>query len=413
MRHQRDEDGVREKIRGGSFSGHAMAFSGGPGGIISRSSPSRRSLAENPPSEASERRDRFAALIRAERTAILTSYANSLEALRSPVITEPRAREQAMTYASEIIAYLAASAQDNQVRLDDPHDLLPWIAGAAQAGNQLSLADLLRAASALFDVTVSSLASHVKDDPELLPCFTTAIVTLNESISRWIREATLAYAGYLLERVDQAHIDERHRIARDLHDRLGEGLSVALRQLELHELTGRGDSYTPSPRAALAKEAIAEGMRRLRVVTSDLRQDSVRNLEKALIQYIDSAAGDGAASADVRLRVSGDETWASPAVIGEAFLILREAIRNALTHGTARTVLIGVALAPHELHAWVEDDGRGFVLVNRADPVPAGNGLASMRERAALLGGRLTIVSVPDRGTHVELLVPLPGHRDE
>src|ERR1039457_1256955 len=294
-----------------------MAFSGGPGGIISRSSPSRRSLAENPPSEASERRDRFAALIRAERTAILASYANSLEALRSPVITEPRAREQAMTYASEIIAYLAASAQDNQVRLDDPHDLLPWIAGAAQAGNQLSLADLLRAASALFDVTVSSLASHVKDDPELLPCFTTAIVTLNESISRWIREATLAYGGYLLERVDQAHIDERHRIARDLHDRLGEGLSVALRQLELHELTGRGD-----------------------------------------------------------------ESWSSPAVIGEAFLILREAIRNALTHGTARTVLIGVALAPHELHAWVEGGGRGFVLVKPADPVPPGNGLASQRERA-------------------------------
>jgi signal transduction histidine kinase len=163
----------------------------------------------------------------------------------------------------------------------------------------------------------------------------------------------------------------------------------------------------------MAKEAIAEGMRRLRAVTSDLRQDSVRNLEKALIEYIDSAAGDATVPADVRLRVSGDETWASPAVIGEAFLILREAIRNALRHASPRLVLIGVALAPHELHAWVEDDGRGFVPANRAGPVPAGNGLISMRERAALLGGRLTIVSVPGRGTHVGLLVPLPGHRDE
>jgi signal transduction histidine kinase len=370
-------------------------------------------VAGNPLDEVSERRDRFAALIRAERTAILSSYANSLEALRSPVIDEPRARDQAMAYASEIIAYLAASAQDHQIRLDDRHDLLPWMAGAAQAENQLSLADLLRAAAALFDVTVSSLASHVKDDPELLPCFITAIVTLNESISSRIREDTLAYTGYLLERIDQAHIDERHRIARDLHDRLGEGMSVALRQIELHELTGRENPLISSPRAALAKDAITEAMRRLRVVTSDLRQDSVRSLERALIQYIDSAAGDGAAPADVRLRVSGDETWASPQVIGEAFLILREAIRNALRHGTARMVLIGVALAPHELHAWVEDDGRGFVLVNRAGPVPAGNGLTSMRERAALLGGRLTIVSVPGRGTHIELLVPLAGHRHE
>jgi signal transduction histidine kinase len=283
------------------------------------------------------------------------------------------------------------------------------MASTVQAENQLSVADLLRASTALFDVTVSSLASHVKDDPELLPCFTAVIVTLNESISSRIREATLAYTSYLLERVDQAQIDERRRIARDLHDRLGEGMSVALRQLELHELTSGKDPLIPSPRAAMAKEAIAEGMRRLRAVTSDLRQDSVRNLEKALIQYIDSAAGEGTVPADVRLRVSGDETWASPAVIGEAFLILREAIRNALRHAAPRLVLIGVAVAPHELYAWVEDDGRGFVLGSHAASVPADNGLTSMRERVALLGGRLTIVSVPGRGTLVELLVPLPG----
>jgi signal transduction histidine kinase len=257
-------------------------------------------------------------------------------------------------------------------------------------------------------VTVSSLASHVKDDPELLPCFTTAVVALNENISRRIRDSTLAYTGYLLERVDQAHIDERRRIARDLHDRLGEGLSVALRQLELHELTSRENPITP-PRAAMAKEAITEAMRRLRVVTSDLRQDSVRSLENALIQYIDSVAAD----ADVRLRVSGDETWAPPAVIDEAFLILREAIRNALRHGAPRMVLIGVALAPHELHAWVEDDGCGFVLGDHATSVFTGTGLTSMRERAALTGGRLSIASAPGQGTYVELLVPLQGHRDE
>jgi signal transduction histidine kinase len=364
-----------------------------------------------PPGEAGERHERFAALIRAERTAILTSYADRLEQLRSPIFAQPRARDQAMTYASEIIAYVAASAQGHQIRTDARHELLPWMIGAAQAESEseseLSLAELLRAAAVFFDVTVSSLARHVKHDPDLLPSFITAIVTLNEGISRRTREATLAYPGYLLERVDQAHIDERRRIARDLHDRLGEGMSVALRQLELHELTSREDTLAPRPRAAMAKDAITEAMRRLRVVTADLRQDSVRSLEKALIQYIDSVAGDGAASADVRLRVSGDETWASPAVIEEAFLILREAIRNALKHGNPQLVLIGVALAPHELHAWVEDDGRGFVLVNRGGPGPTGTGTTSMRERAALLGGRLTIASVPGQGTHVELVVPL------
>lgn len=379
-----------------------------------------RSVAEDPaqdsgwpPSELRGRRERFAALIRAERPAILTSYANSLEASRSPVIADPRACDQAMMDASEILADVAASVHGSDIQTDGRYEMLPWIAGPAGAESQLSPADLLRAAETFFDVTVGSLASHVKDDPELLPCFTTAIVALNENISRRIREATLAYTGYLLERVDQAHIDERHRIARDLHDRLGEGMSVALRQLELHELTSNSDALTPSPRAAMAKDAIAEAMRRLRVVTSDLRQESVRSLEKALIQYIDATARDVAADADVRLRVSGDETWASPTIIDQAFLIIREAIRNALRHGSPGMVLIGVALAPHQLRAWVEDDGRGFVPGPRADPVSGGTGLTSMRERAALIGGRLTISSLPGQGTHVELLVPLPGHRDE
>ena len=367
-----------------------------------------------PSSEVRERRERFAALIRADQAAILTSYANSLKASRSPVIADPRACDQAMTDASEIMADVAASVQGSEIQIDSRYEMLPWIIGPAGAESQLSPADLLRAAETFFDVTVSSMASHVKDDPELLPCFTTAIVALNENINRRIREATLAYTGYLLERVDQAHIDERHRIARDLHDRLGEGMSVALRQLELHELTSNTDPLTPSsPRAAMAKDAITEAMRRLRVVTSDLRQESVRSLEKALIQYIDAAARDVAADADVRLRVSGDETWASPTVIDEAFLVIREAIRNALRHGTPRMVLIGVALAPHELRAWVEDDGCGFVPGPRADPASGGTGLTSMRERAALIGGRLTIASIPGQGTHVELLVPLPGHRDE
>jgi signal transduction histidine kinase len=111
--------------------------------------------------------------------------------------------------------------------------------------------------------------------------------------------------------------------------------------------------------------------------------------------------------------VSGDERWAPLPVIDEAFLIIREAIRNALAHGSPRLVVIGIALAPHDLLARVEDDGIGFAAGPARDPRTAGTGLVSMRERAAVLGGRLRIASTPGQGTVVELLVPLPGHRDE
>lgn len=363
-----------------------------------------------PLSEAGGRRERFAALIRAERAAILALYAESLEVPGDTVTAEPSGRDLAMANGAEIIADVAARVQGSGGTIDDRHTMLARMAGGERAGSLSSPAYLLRAAATFFDITVNALATHVRDDPGLLPYFVTAIRALNESISRWIGDATLAHTGYLLERVEQAHIDERRRIARDLHDRLGEGMSVALRQLELHEITSEGDTLTPLPRVAVAKEALIEAMRRLRLVTSDLRQESVRNLERALVQYIDSIT---AAGAEVRLRVSGDETWAPPVVIDETFLIIREAIRNALRHGASPVVLIGVALAPHELYGWIEDNGRGFAPAVSTDPVRSGNGLASMRERAALMGGQLTIASAPGRGTRVELLVPLTGRHNE
>jgi signal transduction histidine kinase len=361
----------------------------------------------SPRSEVGEPSERFAVFMSSQRETILACFAKRLEESHSPVTAAPRAFEEAMANAANILADVAATLRGNCVRIDDRYQIPPWMSGSGGASSQLSPADLLRAAVAFFDVTVDCLADGIKDDPGLIPCFAKAVVALNEGISARIREATLAYTGYLLERVDQAHLDERRRIARELHDRLGEGMSVALRQLELHELAEGQPARVR--RATRAKDAIAEAMRRLRVVISDLRHEPVRSLEKALIEYIDSVAAD----ADVRLRVSGDETWAPPSVIDEAFLILREAIRNALRHGRPRMLLVGVALAPYELHAWVEDDGCGFSPPPGPGRASTGTGLASMRERATLLGGRLTVASVPGQGTHVELLVPLPGRGDE
>jgi len=354
--------------------------------------------------------ERFAALIRANHDAILRSYQTNLETSHSPVVDNPCCRGQMITNAAEIITDVVESVQAGRIRIDDRYRLLTWTIGETRAQNQVSPVDALSAAIALFNATITSLADYVRDDPELLPCFVIAVLALNESTSLRIREATLAYTGYLLNRIHHAYLDERYRVARELDDRLGEGLSAALRQLELQELTGPEDPLRSALQSALGKQALVEGMRRLRLVVSELRQDPVTSLEKALTHYLDSVATD----ADVQLRVSGDETWASSTVVDETYLIIREAIRNTLTHGAPAHVLVSVDLAPHELRAAVRDDGRGFVPTQRAaSEFPHTGGLASMRERAALIGGRLTVSSVPGRGTHVELVVPLAGHRDD
>jgi len=350
-------------------------------------------------------RERFAVLIRADCDAILSSFAATLDDPQSLACGDTSARRHALASAALIIAEIAARVQGGDTSTGDRNEVLSWLVGAPHAESELSPADTLGTAVSLFNATVSVLARDVANDPEFLPYFVTALLALNESISRRVREAMSTYSGYLLERVEQAHVDERLRAARELHDRLGEGLSVALRQLELHEISGQHDPLTSVPRTAIAKDALTQTMSRLRDLTSDLRQATVRNMETALVGYLDSIAAD----AEIRLRVSGDEAWAPPAVIDEAYLIVREALRNALTHSNAKLVLIGVTIAPHELDAWVEDYGCGFAVAKSS----AGTGIAAMRERAASIGGRLTLVSVPGQGTNVGLRVTLTGHYDD
>jgi signal transduction histidine kinase len=358
---------------------------------------------ESSPRQPAGPGDLFVTLVQADRALILASYEQSLAQSQSPLLAEPRARKQALMNGSEILDDVVESVQSGRVRIDEGYKKIAWTIGQTRAGSGLSPADSLRAAVVFFNVTVSAMMRFVQDDTYLLPCFTIAVTALNESINRRIREASIAYTGYLLDRIHRAHLDERHRIARDLHDRLGEGVSGALRQLELHELIESEDSIGPGLHASLAKGALTEAMDRLRLVILDLRRDSVTSLEKALGDYVISTATE----VDVRLRISGDESWAPPTVIDEVFLIIREALRNALAHAAPRLVLIGADLAPHELRAWVEDDGAGFEPGARRSRVSAG--IATMRERAALVGGKLSVSSAPGQGTHVELIVPLPG----
>jgi signal transduction histidine kinase len=227
--------------------------------------------------------------------------------------------------------------------------------------------------------------------------------SLNNWVGRQIRGAADGDMAQYENRVYEARLDERRRLARELHDRLGEVLTVGLRRLDLEEIMG---PEAPEGQSAIARDVLVEAMRRLRLVTSGLRDEPVTSFEKALEDFLNRVCAD----ADVHLVVLGDEAWAPAEVIDEAFLIVREALRNALTHGAPQSVVVGVEVTRRELRAWVDDDGEGFAVGADAESPAAGTGLATMRERAALLGGALAVVSKPGRGTSVELIVPLSGH---
>src|SRR6185437_11373401 len=115
------------------------------------------------------------------------------------------------------------------------------------------------------------------------------------------------------------------------------------------------------------------------------------------------------ADADVHLVVLGDETWASPAIIDEAFLIVREALRNALTHSAPQSVVVGVEVTRRELRAWIDDDGKRFAVGDDAESPAAGTGLAPQRARAVRAGGTVAIPTAAGLRTSLELSAQLLG----
>jgi signal transduction histidine kinase len=335
--------------------------------------------------------ERLAALIEDCRPWLLLTFAQRVQTAFNLAAENRPFLELAMVTAADVITDVTNSVRAAAVRIDDRN--LPYAWAISRAGNEegLSPADGLTVGMTLLSILLAALTSYVTTDPALMPCFTIATTALNESISRRMQAVANAWDANVLDRIHRAQTDERRRIARDLHDRVGEALSVGVRRLDLLEMNGPAE---PPDRDRIARKALVEAMRRIRVVTSDLREPPVQSLEKALISYLESVHAD----AEVQLRVSGDEAWVPPAVLDEAFLIVREAVRNALKHGNPRLVLIGVELSPRELTAWVIDDGGGFDPAEVAGRTAGGTGLPSMRERAALIGGRLTVSSMPYHG---------------
>jgi signal transduction histidine kinase len=190
---------------------------------------------------------------------------------------------------------------------------------------------------------------------------------------------------------------ERVRLARELHDRVGPGLSVAQRQLDV--LTSAADRAPEDVRTAAdrAHRSVTEGIRVVQALVRDLHVDGEAvGLAEGLA---DHAAAMAAAGVEVSVTVRGDEYLVDAEAERQVFLLLREGLHNAARHSGASRVRVLVEVSPTGLTAAVEDHGRGL-----GAAVP-GVGMASMRDRARQLGGRLRWRDLTP-GTRLELSVP-------
>jgi signal transduction histidine kinase len=217
---------------------------------------------------------------------------------------------------------------------------------------------------------------------------------LQETARRETAAAAEGAAAEGLRRAVEAQEAERARVARELHDESGQVLTaLALHLRALEDDVGPGD----------VRERIAEMRRSRGAASSSLRELATRLRPSAVEeQGLEDAIEEQAArlrrtgiQVDVDLRGLGADLPGEVQTV--LFRVVQESLTNVARHSGAKGASVVVSAREGRLRLMVEDDGRGF------DPAaPTGRlGLAGIRERVELLGGRLRIESSPDGGTAV------------
>ncbi len=193
----------------------------------------------------------------------------------------------------------------------------------------------------------------------------------------------------------------RRRLARDLHDEIGSNLAAIARLSELgaDAAPGTGQSEDWHEVGRIANESM-DGMREV-LWLAGAREEAGPDLASHLQRLAERMLG-GVAVTWTAPPAAIPADW-TPAARRELFLIAKEALANIVRHAQARAVELGLAVDGGTARLEIRDHGRGF------DPaaVRGGIGLASLRERARGLGGRLVIESAPGRGTLIRCTVPL------
>ena len=204
----------------------------------------------------------------------------------------------------------------------------------------------------------------------------------------------------------RAEEDERRRIGRELHDETGQSLLVLRLQLEL---LGRDSPPELVPRLAELRTSVERNIAELRRTIAALSPDVLERLGlQAALRHL-AARFEKSASLPVRVRLSraGETTGEAAQVV---YRVAQEALQNIARHARASHVNLSFQVADKTVRLIVADDGIGF----DAEAVmkkPLSFGLAGMRERALLAGGRLGIRSAPGSGTAIHLELPRPSAR--
>lgn len=213
-----------------------------------------------------------------------------------------------------------------------------------------------------------------------------------------------------LRREFSAVLQERNRIARDLHDTLAQGFTSVSMLLEAVRAKSRN-----APEAALehldqARLLVRSSLAEARRAVRDLRSEML--VEGDLAAALEKIARQLTAGTNVQTEISITGT---PQRVGETVEVTllrvgQEALTNAIRHANPTSLRCRLEYRAHQVRLCVSDDGGGFIVGQDTKETSNGFGLAGMRERIDALGGQLSIESQIGTGTEVCATVPVKGN---
>ncbi|WP_454110264.1 sensor histidine kinase [Leifsonia shinshuensis] len=263
--------------------------------------------------------------------------------------------------------------------------------GRARAAQNIHPSDSLAAATLLFDIALTELASDHDDAAAVARA-------LNAAIMDEVVPASLGYVDALLERLAVAHTEERLGISRELHDRVAHGIAAGIQRVRL----ARQPTDAAAGHLADALGLLESALEETRSVALDLRHSvGEKLLDEAILDYV---ADLGTEPPRVDASSEGTARTLPTGVQEEAFIIVREAIHNARRHSHGERILVVSKWGAENLRISVADDGVGF---GRDTIRPGALGLIAAQERAELIGADLAIDSRAGAGTTVTLTIAL------
>lgn len=235
----------------------------------------------------------------------------------------------------------------------------------------------------------------------------------------WFRALALGIAmalGWLVYRARLGQIrarfsgvlEERARIAREIHDTLAQAFVGISSQLDVVGMKLPENAADAKKSLDLAQRMAQHSLTEARRSVLDLRTAALDDRDLSAALQSGAAMWAAGSGVDVSVEVQGDTVAVPPDVSHQVLRIAQEAFNNVLKHSGASRVAMNLGVRDRRLELQVVDNGRGFEPAEVFSSSNGHFGLMGMRERAERLNGELHLESHPGQGTEVHIVVPLP-----